>query len=87
MKPGYWTRDMPTVFRHGPYAFVFFSSDQNEPLHIHVKRDRAIAKYWLAPVSLANNRGFKKAELRKVAKLVVKYQQRLIEAWHDYFGD
>ncbi|MBI3823057.1 MAG: DUF4160 domain-containing protein [Planctomycetes bacterium] len=77
---------MPTVLRHGPYGFVFFSSDQNEPPHIHVKRDRAIAKYWLEPVSLAKNRGFKQPELKRIAKLIERYQQRLIEAWHDYFG-
>jgi hypothetical protein len=77
---------MPTVLRHGPYAFVFFSSDQHEPPHIHVKRDKAIAKFWLDPVTLANNRGFKKPALKKIAMLVKQYQQLLIEAWHDYFG-
>jgi len=77
---------MPTVLRHGPYAFVFFSSDQNEPPHIHVKRDRAIAKYWLEPITLAKNIGFKEPELRKVAKLVEQHQLTLVEAWHDYFG-
>ena len=58
----------------------------NEPPHIHVKRDRAIAKYWLEPVSLVKNRGFKASELKKIAKLVERYRQRLVEAWHDYFG-
>ena len=77
---------MPTVLRHGPYAFVFFSSDGHEPTHIHVKRDRAIAKYWLEPVSLAKNRGFKDQELKRIAKLVQQYQQQLVEAWHEYFG-
>jgi hypothetical protein len=49
---------MPTVLQDGPYNFIFFSSDQSEPPHIHVKRDRQIVKFWLTPVSLANNRGF-----------------------------
>lgn len=38
---------MPTILQDGPYTFVFFSSDRGEPLHVHVKRDGAIAKYWL----------------------------------------
>ena len=76
---------MPTALRYGPYAFVFFSSNGVEPLHIHVKRDRAIAKYWLEPVKLATNRGFKNAELRKIGKLVQRFRLQLIEAWHDYF--
>ena len=78
--------EMPTVFRHGPFAFVFFSSDRNEPPHVHVKRDRAIAKYWLEPVSLAKNIDFKKPALKKIAKLVEQNQGLLLEAWHEYFG-
>jgi hypothetical protein len=37
---------------------VFFSSDRGEPVHIHVKRDRHIAKFWLEPIELAKNLGF-----------------------------
>ena len=76
---------MPTVLRQGPYAFVFFSSDRNEPAHVHVERDGSIAKYWLEPVSLAKNRGFKEPELRKIEKWVQQFRQRILEAWHDYF--
>jgi hypothetical protein len=50
---------MPTVLQVGPYSFIFFSSDQQEPAHIHVKRDRKLAKYWLDPITLEKNRGFK----------------------------
>lgn len=77
---------MPTILRDGPYAFVFFSSDRNEPPHIHVKRDRQIVKFWLEPVSFAKNRGFPDHELSNIERLVVKYQQTFLEAWHDYFG-
>ncbi len=77
---------MPTVLQDGPYSFVFFSSDGGEPPHIHVKRDRQIAKFWLDPVELAKNRRFSQHELRRVGRLVRNYQQQLLEAWHDYFG-
>jgi hypothetical protein len=43
---------MPTVLRVGPYVFVFFSSDRAEPVHIHVKRDRRVAKFWLESIEL-----------------------------------
>jgi hypothetical protein len=77
---------MPTVHRDGPYDFIFFSSDKDEPPHIHVKRERRIVKFWLAPIVLAKNRGFSEHEVNKIARLVVKYQEQLLEAWHDYFG-
>ena len=76
---------MPTVLKAGPYSFIFFSSDRGEPAHIHVKRDRQLAKYWLDPIALEKNRGFKDYELGQIAKLVAEHQSLLLEAWHDYF--
>jgi hypothetical protein len=77
---------MPTVLRDGPYSFVFFSSDRGEPPHIHVKRDRQVAKFWLDPVALAKNRGFADHELSGIERLVVQHQDKLLEGWHEYFG-
>lgn len=77
---------MPTALKDGPYSFLFFSSDGSEAAHIHVKRDRQIAKFWLNPISLAKNRGFKEHELNQIARLVVKHEQKLLEAWHEHFN-
>ncbi len=77
---------MPTMLWDGPYAFVFFSSDRDEPPHIHVKRDRQIAKFWLTPVSPATNRSFSAHELRQIERLVEKHRLALTEAWREYFG-
>ncbi|MBJ7900777.1 MAG: DUF4160 domain-containing protein [Cyanobacteria bacterium RI_101] len=78
---------MPTVLQVGPYSFIFFSSDRGEPAHIHVKRDRQLAKFWLSPVSLEKNRGFKDHELNDICRVVEEHEQTLLEAWHDYFDD
>ena len=77
---------MPTILRDGPYSFIFFSSDKGEPPHIHVKRDRRIAKFWLDPISLAKNRGFPEHELDRMVHLIVTHQPTLLEAWHEYFS-
>ncbi|UXE63190.1 MAG: DUF4160 domain-containing protein [Woronichinia naegeliana WA131] len=76
---------MPTVCQVGPYNFIFFSSDKGEPPHIHVRRDRQLVKFWLQPISLSKNRGFKDHELNDILQLVETYEQTLLEAWHDYF--
>jgi hypothetical protein len=76
---------MPTVCQVGPYSFIFFSSDKGEPPHIHVRRDRQLVKFWLQPISLAKNRGFKDHELNDILQLVETYEQQLLEAWHEYF--
>jgi hypothetical protein len=77
---------MPTVLQDGPYAFIFFSSDKGEPPHIHVRRERRVAKFWLDPVLLAKNRGFAGHELNNISRLVVKHEPVFLEAWHEYFS-
>jgi hypothetical protein len=77
---------MPTVDIDGPYSFIFFSSDKGEPPHIHVKRDRDIAKFWLEPVVLAKNRGFAGHELNRIARLVREKRQKLLEEWREHFS-
>jgi hypothetical protein len=45
-----------------------------------------VAKFWLTPVAMARNAGFRSHELNEVERLVVKHQEFLLEAWHVYFG-
>jgi hypothetical protein len=77
---------MPTVLREGPYVFAFFASDGTEPRHIHVKRERMSAKFWLEPVSLAKNSGFPEHELREIERHVQNHQAMFLRAWDDFFG-
>ena len=78
---------MPTLLIEGPYRFYFHSHEPNEPQHIHVDRDDVSAKFWLGPVALAMNLGFKAPELRKVERLVSKHETVFLEAWHAYHDD
>lgn len=76
---------MPVILRIGPYTFFFFSLENNEPPHIHVKRDKDLAKFWLAPVSLASNRYFPLHELTRIRILVQENRELLLRGWNDYF--
>ena len=77
---------MPTVLRVGPYRFYFFASDRNEPPHIHVRREKSVAKFWLDPIRLARNDGFRPHELRRIEAIIRDNQQQLVEAWNHEFG-
>ncbi len=77
---------MPTILREGPYRFFFYSSDGNEPVHVHVERENKIAKVWLDPVRVCNNFGFNRSELYKILKLVEQYEEKIKEVWHEFFG-
>ncbi len=76
---------MPTVLRSGPYRFYFYSDEPNEPSHIHVDREDLSAKFWLDPVQLARNFGFRAHELRTLQLMVLQNRNRLLEAWREFF--
>ncbi|HEV8242135.1 MAG TPA: DUF4160 domain-containing protein [Thermoanaerobaculia bacterium] len=78
---------MPTVLRHGPYRFYFYSHEPHESAHVHVDRDDASAKFWLGPVGLARNFGFRPHELRQLERLVTEHRRELLEEWHGYHRD
>jgi hypothetical protein len=77
---------MPTVLRDGPYRVYFYSHDLEEPPHVHVDRDDDSAKFWLQPISLARNLGFKPKELRVIERLLVENQESLLSAWREHMG-
>jgi len=77
---------MPTVLRSGPYRFYFYSHEPNEPPHIHIDREDLSAKFWLDPVQLARNFGFRAHELRTIQSIVIEHREEFLEAWNEFFG-
>ena len=76
---------MPTVLRSGPYRFFFYSNEDGEPPHVHVQRDRSLAKFWLKPVTLASTRWFPPHELNRLQRLTRENAAILLEAWNEFF--
>lgn len=77
---------MPTVLRIGRFRFFLYSNESQEPAHIHVKAAENEAKFWLNPVRLAFNHGYRSHELNEVERLVRDHQDVLLEAWNGYFS-
>ncbi|RJP90511.1 MAG: DUF4160 domain-containing protein [Desulfobacteraceae bacterium] len=77
---------MPTILTAGPYRFFFYSSDRDEPVHVHIEREDNIAKIWLDPIRLQNSGGFSRSEINQILSIIGKHQIELMEAWNDYFG-
>jgi hypothetical protein len=81
---------MPTVLRWKGYRFFFYSNegDPSEPLHIHIRKDRNVAKFWLEPsVTLSNSYGMNSQELNKLQKVVENNAKLIKKAWYEYFGE
>jgi hypothetical protein len=82
-----YNRDgVPTVLRIRSYRFFFVSLDRTEPSHVHVTREKMVAKFWLEPVVLERAGGFSRVELNAIAKLVEEHRTQLLERWHEFFG-
>jgi hypothetical protein len=79
---------MPVVKVIGQYEFRFHSrGERAEPAHIHVRRGRLEAKYWLVPqVRLARAGRFRSHELNEIARLIGEYRQEFLDAWQEHFG-
>jgi hypothetical protein len=80
---------MPLVFRWRGYRFHFFSNegDPREPVHIHVTRDGADAKFWVQPeVNVAYNKGFKARELARLSAVVEARREDIERAWDEHFS-
>ena len=75
----------PTVLRSGPYRLFFFSNEAGEPPHVHVQRERMLAKFWLEPVGLARSTGFSPPELRRIQTIVIENMNAILEGWNEYF--
>ncbi len=78
---------MPTVKNiPGPYRFFFYSFDCNEPMHVHVRRERMVCKFWLDPIALSKNRRFSPRELNRIRRVIYDNLDTIIEAWYEHCG-
>ncbi len=77
---------MPTIARIGPYRFFFYSNEGTEPPHVHVQRDRMLAKFWLDPALLASTSRFPAPELRRIERMISEHRESFLDSWHEYFS-
>jgi hypothetical protein len=80
---------MPKVFDWGGYRFHFFANegDPREPVHIHISRAGAKAKFWLYPhVELAYNRGYDARTIKKIEEIVTEQRGDIEDKWNEFFA-
>lgn len=79
---------MPVVFRRDGFRFFFYSNegDPREPIHVHVRKDKGEAKFWITPVSLASSDGFDARTLRELTGVIEDKAALIERTWHEHFG-
>ncbi|MBN1675033.1 MAG: DUF4160 domain-containing protein [Kiritimatiellae bacterium] len=71
------------------YRFFFYSNEgePREPLHIHVRKAEAVAKFWLEPVpAVAESYGMSAHELREWLDVAIQHRDEIARCWDEYFG-
>lgn len=74
---------MPTLLRAGPYRLFIFMSDCQERRHVHVDGADHAAKFWLEPVSLADNLGYSPRQIYRIRMIVERERRALIREFDD----
>lgn len=80
---------MPKVFEWNGCRFHFYSDegDPREPVHIHIRRGRDNAKFWLYPeVNVAYNRGFTSREQSELVRVIEQRRADIESAGYDHFS-
>ena len=76
----------PTVFKHGPFRFYFFSREEPR-MHVHVYSSDGEAKFWLEPeIELATSYGMPERQIRAALRLVKEHADEIRNAWQSHFG-
>lgn len=69
---------MPTLFYIFGFRFYFWSNE-HEPIHVHVEKGDAEAKFNISPVELVYNHGFRPNELKLIESLVEENAEVILE--------
>ncbi|MDP8240469.1 MAG: DUF4160 domain-containing protein [Candidatus Hatepunaea meridiana] len=80
---------MPVVFRYKGFRFFFYSNEGSprEPLHIHVRKGEAVAKFWLEPTPVvAESYALSSSELNELLKVAVKNKNVIRRYWNEHFN-
>ncbi|MDE6871585.1 MAG: DUF4160 domain-containing protein [Bacteroidales bacterium] len=76
---------MPTIFILFGFHFMFYSNE-HLPIHVHVKKGNACAKFTVFPVAMVESYGMKPAELKLIESIVEENVEVIAEHWNKYFN-
>lgn len=75
---------MPTLFILFGFRF-FFWSNEHEPVHVHISKGDAEAKYDVEKLELIESFGFKRNELRMIESILEENREIIKERWNEFF--
>lgn len=77
---------MPTVFIVFGFILKFYSNE-HYPIHIHVIKGNARAKFLIDPVELIENQCLKTSEIKLIESVIEENKEVIAEHWNKYFNN
>lgn len=77
---------MPTVLRQDGFRFFFYSSEGNEPPHIHVIGRGGEAKVWLIPIEFSKVYALSFRDQRHILEIVQNNVKLFLEKYEEWHG-
>ena len=74
---------MPVILRLKGFSFYYVMFDLDEPVHVHVRKGRNEAKFWVDPLRLAWNRGYRSHELNDIERLIIANRELSVKSWQE----
>ena len=76
---------MPTVFIVLGFRFMYYANEHS-PIHVHVKKGDAMAKFTISPVIMIENHGMKTNELKLIESIIEENEEIIAEHWNNFFN-
>ena len=78
---------MPKIFEQDGFIFFFYSNENNEPCHTHVRKGDGYGKIWLEPnIVPAYFEDFSSKDIRKIMDIVEVNNLLMKTKWNEYFN-
>lgn len=84
---------MPKILSIGQYVLFFWTSENGEPVHVHVavkRPDKNATKFWLTAnggcIIANNNSAIPEKDLRSLAKFIKFNHSYICQRWSETFG-
>ena len=77
----------PLVHLEDGFRFSFWTNENREPPHVHVRKGGAVAKWWLDPLRAAYSHGFNPSQLARIRGILEVNRHEILERWHATFRE
>jgi len=76
---------MPTLFYERGFRFFFYSNENQEACHVHVKGKDGEAKFWIPSCELEFSYRLGAKDLKDILEVLFSKRKEIEEKWHDHF--